>query len=83
MTGTSPDTEAALEGATLVLFHELGWRTINAYHKVYAELTAPAAPGSAYVGRSARSEVILLLPRLVSGRLDVSDLPIDTGGLDT
>jgi hypothetical protein len=24
----------------------------------------------------------LLLPRLISGELDVSDLPVDTGGLD-
>jgi len=33
MTHTSPDAEQDLENATLVLFPELGWETVNAYHE--------------------------------------------------
>jgi type I restriction enzyme R subunit len=58
----SPDTEAALEEATLALFGELGWRTVNAYHEVYAD--APGGQrGPVYLGRATRGEVILR-PRL-------------------
>jgi len=32
-----PDAEAALEEATLALFAELGWETVNAYDEVYGE----------------------------------------------
>ena len=32
MTYTNPDAEQALENATLALFAELGWETVNTYH---------------------------------------------------
>ena len=59
MTPTAPDAEDTLEQATAALFAELGWQTVNAYHEVYAELTAPTEPGGVYLGRRTRSEVIL------------------------
>ena len=37
MTYTNPDAEGALEQAALGLFADLGWRTVDAYHEVYAD----------------------------------------------
>jgi type I restriction enzyme R subunit len=57
---TNPDAEAALEDATLDLFAELGWATVNAYHERYAE----GGPGQGpYLGRATRQQVVLR-PRL-------------------
>jgi len=57
---TNPDAEAALENATLELFAELGWDTVDAYHEHYAEGGGGDGP---YLGRATRHQVILR-PRL-------------------
>jgi type I restriction enzyme R subunit len=57
---TNPDAEAALEDATLDLFAQLGWATVNAYHERYAESGAGKGP---YLGRATRQQVVLR-PRL-------------------
>jgi hypothetical protein len=46
MTHPQPGAEAALETATLALFEELGWPTVNAYHEVCGG--APGAQGGCY-----------------------------------
>jgi type I restriction enzyme R subunit len=56
-----PDAEATLEQATLALFAELGWETIDAYFEVYGE--GPQAGPGPNLGRATRQEVILR-PRL-------------------
>jgi len=66
MPSAKPDAEDALEQATIALFASLGWRTVNAYDETYG----PAGT----LGRASRSEP--LLPRLVSGELDVSELEL-------
>ena len=61
MSYVNPDAEEALENATLALFAELGWETVNAYDEIYGE-TQSAGTGP-YLGRATRNEVILR-PRL-------------------
>ncbi len=53
-----PDTEAALETATLHLFEQLGWQTLNCFDEVYGD--APAAPGKPNLGRETRGETVLV-----------------------
>ena len=53
---TNPDAEAALEDATLGLFAELGWETVDAYHERYTEGSAGNGP---YLGRATRQQVVL------------------------
>jgi hypothetical protein len=77
MTYTSPDAEDALERATLALFEELGWHTVNAYQEVYSNRPDPL-PGICL--SPTMSGVVL--PRLISGHLDVSELDIHSGGMD-
>ena len=62
MTHTSPDAEEALENATLALFAELGWETVNGYHEVTSE-TPDAGTDGPYLGRATRGQVVLR-PRL-------------------
>jgi len=62
MTYRNPDSEEALENATLILFASLGWQTVNAYDEVYGE-TPDTGTGGPNLGRATRSEVILR-PRL-------------------
>ena len=62
MTHLGADAEEALENATLALFAELGWETVNGYHEVTSE-TPDAGTGGPYLGRPARYEVVLR-PRL-------------------
>ena len=62
MTPLGIDSEEALEDATLALFAELGWETVNAYDEVYGEMPGAGA-GSPYLGRATRGEVVLR-PRL-------------------
>jgi type I restriction enzyme R subunit len=57
VTYTNPDAEASLEAATLALFAELGWETVDAYHEVHG--TGPEAT----LGREHRGQVVLV-PRL-------------------
>ncbi len=57
MTYHNPDAEASLETATLALFAELGWETVDAYHEVHG--TGPEAT----LGRENRGQVVLV-PRL-------------------
>ena len=74
MTGTHPDSEEALENATLALFAKLGWETVNAYDEVYGE-TQSAGTGGPYLGRATRNEVILR-PRLEAALANLNpDLP--------
>jgi type I restriction enzyme R subunit len=62
MTAPSPDAEASLESATLALFAELGWETVDAYHEVHGPgRDAPAE--RLYLGRENRGQVVLV-PRL-------------------
>jgi len=72
----NPDAEEALENATLALFAELGWETVNAYHEVYGE-TPGVGTGSLYLGRATRNEVILR-PRLEAALAKLNpDLPAE------
>ena len=48
----APDSEQALENATLNLFAELGWETVNCFDEVYGD--APPAPGRPNLGRETR-----------------------------
>ncbi|MBN1641910.1 MAG: type I restriction endonuclease subunit R [Anaerolineae bacterium] len=48
----NPDTEGKLEAATMALFSQLGWETVNAYHETYGP--------SGTLGRETRSDVVLL-----------------------
>ena len=74
MTYANPDAEEALEQATLALFAELGWETINAYDEVYGE-TPGAGTGGPYLGRETRNEVVLR-PRLEAALARLNpDLP--------
>jgi len=61
MSYASPDAQEALKNATLALFAEPGWETVNGYHEVTDE-TRGAGSGP-YLGRATRNEVILR-PRL-------------------
>jgi len=57
MTAINPDAEASLESATLALFAELGWETVDAYNEIHG-----AGP-EATLGREHRGQVVLV-PRL-------------------
>lgn len=73
MTHPNPDAEDALERATLALFAELGWGTVNAYDEVYDE--GPQAGPGPFLGRATRNEVILR-PRLEAALTRLNpDLP--------
>ncbi|CAN5745822.1 hypothetical protein BH23GEM6_BH23GEM6_12410 [soil metagenome] len=50
MSPRHPDAEDALEAATLELFSELGWETVNAYSEAF--------PGS-FLGRETAGGVVL------------------------
>ena len=70
---SNPDAEEALENATLALFAELGWETVNAYYEVYGE--TPGTGTGPYLGRATRNEVILR-PRLEAALANLNpDLP--------
>jgi len=76
MTFVLPDSEEALENATLALFARLGWETVNAYDEVYGETPADGA-GGPYLGRATRYEVILH-PRLEAALANLNpDLPLE------
>lgn len=51
MTKTKPDAEDTLEQATIALFAELGWRTLNAYTETFGP--------QGTLGRADRGEVVL------------------------
>jgi type I restriction enzyme R subunit len=76
MTYRNPDAEEALEQATLALFAELGWETVNAYRETYAE--APdVSGGGPSLGRATRGDVILR-PRLEAALARLNpDLPTE------
>ena len=52
MPGSKPDSENVLEQAAIVLFADLGWRTIDAYHESYGP--------QGTLGRANRNEVVLV-----------------------
>jgi type I restriction enzyme R subunit len=70
VTYTNPDAEASLESATLALFAELGWETVDAYHEVHGTSL------EATLGREHRGQVVLV-PRLRAAleRLNPTLLP--------
>jgi len=57
------DSEAALETATMALFYRLGWETVDAFDETFSE--HQASPGTPYLGRAHRGEVVLR-PRLLA-----------------
>jgi type I restriction enzyme R subunit len=56
-----PDSEEALENATLALLGHLGWETVNCFDEVFGP--TPSAPGRPNLGRENTGEVVLI-PRL-------------------
>ena len=64
MTPTTLDSEAALENATMALFSQLGWETMDAYYEVYGASGDARGP-TPYLGREHRGQVVLL-PRLTA-----------------
>jgi len=67
MSQPHPDSEAALENATIVLFEELGYTTANCYHETYGE--------NGILGRETSAEVVLI-PNLRSALEKLNpDLP--------
>ncbi len=70
----TPDAEDALERATLDLFEELGWQTVNAFRETYTE-AYDVSGGGPSLGRATRAEVILH-PRLEAALARLNpDLP--------
>ncbi len=57
----NPDSEEALENASLALLGDLGWETVNCFDEVFA--ATPAGPGRPHLGREDMGQVALL-PRL-------------------
>ncbi len=53
-----PDAEAALEDATLALFSDLGWATLDCFEEFTGD-SKDVAPGRPYLGRATRSEVVI------------------------
>src|SRR3990172_739300 len=53
-----PDSEDALEQATLDLFTKLGWQTVRCFDEVFGP--TPASPGRPNLGREHSGEVVLL-----------------------
>lgn len=62
MTRQSPDAEQALERATMALFDQLRWTTVDAYYETFGE-TPTNAKTAPCLGRATRHEVVLR-PRL-------------------
>ena len=46
MTHNAPDSEDALEQATLALFRQMGWDTVNCIDEVFGDGTDVAMPGT-------------------------------------
>jgi type I restriction enzyme, R subunit len=61
MPRTAADTEDALEQATLALFRQMGWDTVNCMDEVFGDV--PHSPRRPNLGRETTGEVVL--PRLV------------------
>ncbi len=51
------DSEDALEQATLALFRQLGWNTVNCMDEVFG--ATPASPRRPNLGRETTGEVVL------------------------
>ncbi len=56
----NPDSEDALELATMALFKDLGWKTVRATHEAFSPDRATAT--KPYLGRANQSEVVLRAP---------------------
>lgn len=64
-----PDSEEALENATIALFAELGYTTANCYHETYGE--------NGTLGRETSAEVVLI-PKLRSALEKINpDIPTE------
>ncbi len=57
MTRTNLDSEDALEQATLALFQQMGWDTVNCMDEVFGDV--PASKGKPNLGRETTGEVVL------------------------
>ena len=62
MPHTYPDSEQALEYATMALFAQLGWQTANCFEEVIGPRT-DVPPERLYLGRETTNQVVLI-PRL-------------------
>lgn len=63
-----PDSEAALENATIALFKELGYTVANCYHETYGE--------NGTLGRETSYSEVVLIPKLRSALEKLNpDLP--------
>jgi len=62
MPHSHPDSEEALEKATMALFAQLGWQTANCFEEVIGPSTDVPAE-RLYLGRETTSQVVLI-PRL-------------------
>ncbi len=56
----NPDSEDALELATMELFESLGWQTVRAFEEAFSPEAATAT--KPYLGRASQSEVVLREP---------------------
>jgi hypothetical protein len=68
------DTEGALEQATLALFRQMAWDTVNCMDEVFGD--TPASPRRPNLGRETTGEVVLR--PITLDEVDVSELDIDT-----
>ncbi len=71
----APDSEDALEQATLVLFRQMGWDTVNCMDEVFGDMSA--SHGKPNLGRETTGEVVLRQRLSAALRKLNPDLPID------
>ncbi len=81
MTRTNLDSEDTLEQATLALFRQMGCDTVNCMDEVFGVETVhapsphPDTSARPNLGRETTRD--LLLPRLVSGEVNVENIAIE------
>ncbi len=75
MTRTNLDSEDALEQATLALFRQMGWNTVNCMDEVFGDV--PSSPRRPNLGRETTGEVVLCQRLLASLRKLNPDLPAE------
>ena len=76
MSQVTPDSEQALENATMALFAQLGWQTADCFEEVIGPRT-DVPPERLYLGRETTSQVVLI-PRLRAALRKLNpDLPAE------
>lgn len=73
--GKTRDSEDALEQATLALFQQMGWDTVNCMDEVFGD--TPASPQRPNLGRETTGEVVLRQRLLAALRKLNPDLPAE------